>query len=150
MAGPRNYTAYCGLYCSDCNRSKSDLFELVAKLEQWLAVLKFEQYAAYKASTNAPQFAEYPAFLRVLNAIKELACVTCTNKVDSAGCQVRKCVLDKGIAGCWDCTSSASCDLLAPLLKAHPCLEHNHTCIRECGVDNWSDRRGKHYSWDER
>jgi len=49
MAEAKNYTAYCGLYCADCNRSKSDLFELVAKLEQWLTVLKFEKYAAYKA-----------------------------------------------------------------------------------------------------
>jgi hypothetical protein len=95
MGQQRNYTAYCGLYCSDCNRSKTELFELIATLEQWLTTLKFEQYAAYKASTNAPQFAEYPAFLRVLNAIKELACVTCADKVDSAGCQVRK---DVGIA----------------------------------------------------
>jgi hypothetical protein len=85
MGQQRNYTAYCGLYCSDCNRSKTELFELIATLEQWLTTLKFEQYAAYKASTNAPQFAEYPAFLRVLNAIKELACVSWKRALPDVG-----------------------------------------------------------------
>jgi hypothetical protein len=147
MEEATNYTAYCGLYCFDCNRSKSEFFRLIADMEQWLTALKFDQYAAYKASTN-PQFAEYPAFRRVLKSAKDLACVTCRDEANTSPCRIRKCVLDKGIAGCWDCASASSCELLAPLFRAHSSLAHNHRCIREHGIDNWSDKRGKHYSWD--
>jgi len=91
MAEATNYTAYCGLYCFDCNRSKSEFFRLIADMEQWLTALKFDQYAAYKASTN-PQFAEYPAFRRVLKSAKDLACVTCRDEANTSPCRIRKCL----------------------------------------------------------
>jgi hypothetical protein len=147
MRKPGNYTAYCGLYCSDCNRSKAEFFDLVGSLQQALAALNFDKYAAYKAATD-PHFAEYPSFLRVLNGMKELTCVTCTDERNTSPCKIRKCVLEKGIAGCWDCESTSSCEFLAPLFKRHSSLAHNHRCIRKYGVDHWSDKRGKHYSWD--
>jgi hypothetical protein len=147
MAKSRNPTACCGLYCADCNRSKAEFFQLAAALEQWLADLKFDQYAAYKAA-QTPLFAEYPAFARVLKGIGELACVTCADEANASPCRIRKCVLDKGIAGCWDCADASTCDILAPIVRAHPAVERNHRCIRQYGLDDWSGQRGKHYSWD--
>ncbi len=148
MEKTRNLTAYCGLYCQDCNRSKAELFEQIGSLQQSLSALKFNKYARYKAELGSSEFDEYPAFLRVLSGIKELACITCTDERNTSPCKIRKCVLGKGIAGCWNCESASSCELLAPMLKRHIGLAQNHRSIREYGVDNWSDKRGKHYSWD--
>lgn len=141
-------TAYCGLYCADCNRSKGRFFALLSELDRSLAELNFEKYAAYKARTNAPAFADYPVFVGVLSAIKELACVGCRDKPEDADCKIRRCVLAKGIAGCWDCSIASDCAVLAPIAKAHASLAHNHACIRDCGLERWSDKRGRHYSWD--
>jgi len=148
MEETRNSTAYCGLYCPDCNRSKAELFEQIGSLQQSLSVLNFDKYARYKADLGSSEFGEYPTFLRVLNDIKELACITCRDERNSSPCKIRKCAIDKGLAGCWECESVSGCELLAPMFKRHIGLAQNHHAIREYGIDNWSGNRGKHYRWD--
>lgn len=147
MAEGKNYTARCGLYCADCNRSKTELTELAAALEDQLHRNNFDKYAAYKAPTS-PEFGDYPIFLAVLRAVRDLACETCAEKGSEASCQTLRCVLSKGLPGCWECSETSGCGLLAPLKQRHPFLEHNHECIRQYGIDEWHYKRGKHYSWD--
>ena len=65
------YTSYCGLYCRDCIPSSRSLFALVRDLEDKLAELHFEEYAALKARGDAA-FVDYQNFLRVLQAIRGL------------------------------------------------------------------------------
>lgn len=143
----KDYTACCGLYCTDCNRSKPQLVELATQLDDQLKKLNFDKYAAYKASSS-PEFGDYPVFLRVLQGIKELACETCNSKTIEASCDIRKCVLNNGLRGCWECSDATACELLVPLKQRHSFLEHNHNCLRQYGIDTWMSMRGKHYSWD--
>jgi hypothetical protein len=67
------YTSYCGLYCRDCIPSNRSLFALVRDLEDKLAELHFEEYAALKARGDAA-FVDYQNFLGVLQAIRGLEC----------------------------------------------------------------------------
>lgn len=147
LAQVKNYTASCGLYCADCNRSKTELIALASTLEKQLHSIRFDKYAAYKAAAS-PEFGEYPVFLQVLQAISGLGCETCNCKSSEVSCHTRKCVLSKRLQGCWECPEVATCALLEPLKQRHPFLEHNHNCIRQFGIDNWHNQRGKHYSWD--
>jgi len=117
-------------------------------MEECLVTLKFDGYAKYKTKTN-PEFGEYPAFERVLKAIKELECVTCKDKADDASCKIRQCVLSKEMNGCWECNGSEGCELLVPMKKIHSCIEHNHQVIKDHGYERWSNQRANHYDWDE-
>ena len=58
METERTLTSYCGLYCRDCIPSNRRLFALAGELEDKLAELHFEEYAAHKARGDA-------AFLRL-------------------------------------------------------------------------------------
>ena len=110
-------TAYCGLYCRDCIPCRRTLFSLAGDLEAELAGARFEEYARLKTRANAA-FADYPAFLGVLRAIRGLECRgPCRSGGGKAVCAVRDCVLARGLAGCWHCGESGTCGLLAPLLS---------------------------------
>jgi hypothetical protein len=62
---------------------------------------------------------------------------------------MRQCVIDKGIAGCLDCKEYKVCKKLEPHNKFHPGMEHNLDMIKEFGLDNWLDKKGKHYKWNK-
>jgi hypothetical protein len=140
-------TAYCGLYCRDCIPCRRTLFSLAGDLEAELAGARFEEYARLKTRADAA-FADYPAFLGVLRAIRGLECrEPCRSGGGKAVCAVRDCVLARGLAGCWDCGESGTCGLLAPLLRFHPNLEHHLDLIRQEGPGAWSAKRRGHYPW---
>jgi hypothetical protein len=142
----QKYTAYCGLYCLDCIPSHKSLFHQLKELEELLEELKFGKYAELKSKDNEV-FKEYPTFLKVLGEIKALKCVAlCTEGGCKEHCKIRECVISKNYEGCWECPGFRDCELLLGLKKIHP-LEHNLELIKKHGVDNWSDKRGKHYLW---
>ncbi len=147
MEDERTCTAYCGLYCRDCIPSDRRLFDLARELESELARVRLEEYARLKTPADAA-FADYPAFLKVLRAVRGLECrAPCRAGGGKVACSVRDCVLARGLGGCWDCAERGTCRLLAPLLRFHPNLEHHLELIRREGPDGWSGKRRGHYPW---
>lgn len=150
----RKATAYCGLYCEDCIPSNRRLFTLVKELEQLLDTVKFENYAKLKAK-RSEVFNRYKDFTEVLSKIKKLECIpTCYNGPKSElGCSnkciIRECVINKRFEGCWECDLYKSCEKLERHKIFHPNTEHNLNMIKEFGINNWVDKRGKHYKWDD-
>ena len=148
----RELTAFCGLYCRDCIPSNTRLYELIHELDDLLIELKFENYAELK-SKRSPAFEKYGNFIEVLKEIKKLKCDPyCYHGPHSElgcapDCKIRRCVLLKKLDGCWECDYYKSCENLVYLKEFHPGLEHNLDVIKEHGIDNWIDKRGKHYWW---
>lgn len=142
----RKYTAYCGLYCLDCIPSNKRFFEVLNELEALLIDIKFDKYAKLKSKNN-PGFEDYSTFLQVLHEMKKLECrVICTEGGYKEDCKIRKCVKDNKYEGCWECPDFKECKHLVDLKKIHS-IEHNLEMIKSYGVDNWSNKRGKHYYW---
>lgn len=142
----KKYTAYCGLYCLDCIPNDKELFKKLSELEILLGDVEFDKYAALKSKTNET-FNNYPKFLDMIYEIKKLECTAlCTEGGCKEDCKIRECVKEKNFEGCWECNEFKECDLLDYLKRIHP-IEHNLKMIKEYGVDNWADKRGKHYNW---
>jgi hypothetical protein len=147
METDRRYTSYCGLFCRDCIPSNRRLFALARDLESKLAELHFEEYAAHKARGDAA-FGGYQDFVGVLQAIRGLECMApCRAGGGKTSCAVRACVLAHELLGCWECQQHRTCELLSPLRRFHPNLEHHLDLIRQEGIDAWSAKRKGHYAW---
>jgi hypothetical protein len=148
------YTSFCGLYCKDCIPSNNELFATIDKLKDLLDELGFAHYAKFK-STRIKAFESYGAFREMLTEIKKLKCETnCfEGPVSEYGCNencdMRRCVIAKKIAGCWECDEYKVCRKLEPHKKFHPGMEHNLNMIKEFDIENWLDKKGKHYIWDK-
>jgi hypothetical protein len=155
MPNDGQLTTYCGLYCKDCIPSKTELYELAARLEDLLAGLKFEKYAELKAgqtywSEANSAFKHYAEFLSVLKAIRNLECTSLCREGGGwkrGRCAVRNCAIDKGVYGCWECSEYKSCQRLEPLLKFHPNLAYHLELIKNEGLDKWAAKRRGHYPW---
>jgi hypothetical protein len=154
MTENRKYTAFCGLYCKDCIPSHKELFDLIEKLAALLDNLGFEHYAKFKAP-QVKELQNYGTFRNLLNEMKKLQCKTnCfEGPVSDYGCnkncEMRRCVIDKGIAGCWECKKYKACDKLEQHKKFHPSMEHNLDMIKGFGLEKWLDKKGKHYPWNK-
>jgi hypothetical protein len=143
----RDLTAFCGLWCNDCIPSNEKLYSLTSELHRMLAEIGFENYAAFK-SKRVAAFGDYETFLRVLNAFEKLHCYhycrkgPCSEAGCAESCQIRVCVLQKGLQGCWDCGTYESCAHIERMGRFHPDIKHNLAMIREHGIDNWkADRK---------
>ncbi len=155
MTDDSRLTSYCGLYCKDCIPSRTDLFDLAARLEDALSELKFDRYAELKAgqtywSESNAVFNDYRIFVKVLQAIRGLECPSiCREGGGWKGehCPVRNCAVEKGLNGCWDCAEYRTCKHLEPLLKFHPNLAHHLELIKNEGMDKWASKRRGHYPW---
>jgi hypothetical protein len=150
MTRDAELTAYCGLYCADCIPSNQSLFRAAEKLKEELDKRQFENYAQLK-SVNNDVFKDYEVFKKVLLALIDLKCAkTCINGGGNPNCRIRLCVREKGFKGCWECSGFEGCELLEPLSIAHgDTLRYNLRLIKEYGIENWADKRGKHYLWDK-
>lgn len=146
MYDHKKYTAYCGLYCLDCIPSNVKLFKILDELENLLKDIKFSEYAKLKSKANET-FNDYPKFLNVIHEMKKLECkALCTEGGCKEDCKIRECVKEKGYNGCWECNDFKHCKLLDYLKGVHS-IEHNLEMIRKYGINNWIDKRGKHYNW---
>ncbi len=150
MTNDGEQTACCGLYCRDCIPANQSLFETAAALRQKLEDCQFEKYAAYKSASNRI-FNAYRSFREVLDAIPTLRCPKpCSQGGGNPNCAIRACARRKGLVGCWQCESFETCELLKPMCICHgDTVKHNLRMIRQHGVENWSQTRGKHYVWTE-
>ncbi len=139
-------TSFCGLCCSDCIPSHPGLFALADDLERLLGNLQFDEYAALKSAATV-EFGEYPAFLAVLHAIRDLRCPgPCREGGGKPLCAIRECVQDRGYAGCWECEERPCSERLDHLRAVHPHLD----LVRELGPADWFEKRREHYHWQVR
>ena len=142
----KNLTAFCGICCGDCIPSKEEFFSTVERLDEMLGELQFEEYAEYKANRQ-PAFKEYPAFLSVLRQIKQLRCPACRQGGGNPQCEVKRCVQNKGLNGCWECNQRSGCVFLNRLRGVHPNLDYNLDLITNMGPEKWFEKRKEHYQW---
>ena len=143
-------TAYCGLYCGDCIRYKSKFPDLAQDLEYELRNTRFDKYVEVK-SAFVEEFASYRECLGALGAIAKLKCST-PCRVGGDGCLkpcgIKKCVQAKKLEGCWQCDEFEGCrkfEFLEPFSGDVP--KENLRKIKEHGLDEWVEHRGKFYVW---
>ncbi len=148
MSSPRDHTAFCGLYCGDCIPSEKHLFKTVKQLKKELDETDFDRYAYLRSQANGVLI-DFPVFVRVLEEIEGIECAgPCATGGGKKRCPIRDCVQKKGYRGCWECAKRGDCTILAPLKRFHgDTIEHNLEMIRRYGIDNWAEKRGKHYPW---
>jgi hypothetical protein len=148
MPTSRELTSYCGLYCGECIPRDKRLFDAVRELKGAIDEVEFDRYAYLRAQANGTML-DFPIFIRVLDEIEHIECKgPCFMGGGKKVCPIRDCVKEKGYRGCWECDESKDCQTLAPLKRFHgKTIEHNHNMIRQYGLDDWSDKRGKHYPW---
>ncbi len=149
MKAESKYTAYCGLYCGDCIPFNQPLFDTAEKLREELQKQQFDKYVGLKAKEN-PVLNDYETFVRVLSSLIELRCrKICRENGGKPDCKIRDCAREKGVEGCWECSDFEGCELLKPLSGYHgDTLKNNLRLIKKYGIENWADKRGKHYVWN--
>jgi len=149
MARDREFTAYCGLYCGDCIPFTAPLFDAAEKFSDELDKRQFDEYAKLKGRTNEV-FNQYGIFRKVLSELATLRCTkTCFNNGGNPDCKIRNCARMKELEGCWECSGFEDCELLWPSPYHGDTRKHNLRLIKEYGIENWADKRGRHYVWDK-
>ncbi|MCX5645382.1 MAG: DUF3795 domain-containing protein [Phycisphaerae bacterium] len=148
MTNDREQTICCGLHCGDCIPSNRPLFDAAERLRAELQKCQLDKYARYKSNGNRA-FADFGTFREVLDAILTLPCPKpCFHGGGRPDCPIRACAQEKGMEGCWQCTTFETCTLLEPMAACHGnTVSHNLRTIRQFGVEQWADKRGKHYLW---
>ncbi len=148
MTNDRERTACCGLYCGDCIPANRPLFDAAERLRQELEKCQFGAYAQYKSKGNRI-FNQFGTFREVLDALLALPCSKpCSHGGGRPDCPIRACAREKGMEGCWQCATFETCVLLDPMSACHgDTVRHNLRTIRQFGVEQWADKRGKHYLW---
>jgi len=143
-------TAYCGLYCGDCLRYRSKVMNLTRDLADELQAMRFNRYAEVKSS-SVKEFKGYSTFNEVLDAISNLRCDTpCRSGGDGClqPCDIKRCVLSKNLAGCWECKEFGDCDKFQFFEVFHGnAAKENLRKIKKYGLDRWAEHREKFYVW---
>ena len=145
-------TSFCGLFCADCIPSNNRLFELAQELNCLLKDTNFQQYADFK-SNKVLEFKDYDIFVKVLNSFEKIHCYQycrkgpCSEAGCAQSCKIRVCSIEKKIEGCWDCDEYTTCEHIEKMERFHPDIKFNLSMIKEHGVHNWKNYRGKHYHW---
>jgi len=137
------------LCCGDCIPFNQGLSETAKKLKERLQEVQFDKYTELKVKEN-PVLNDYETFVRVLSALTELRCTkTCRENGGKPDCKIRDCARDKGLKGCWECSNFETCERLEPLSVYHgDTPKHNLRLIKEYGIENWADKRRRHYIWN--
>lgn len=145
----RDLTAYCGLYCGDCIRYRSEVADLASDLLRALRETQFDKYAEVKSSF-VKEFKHYRECLEVLEAMVELQC----NHACRGGgcptfsCKIIECCQARGYEGCWECDEFENCQefkFLEPFHGDSPLK--NIRKIRESGLEEWVEHRESFFSW---
>ena len=155
MKEARKLTAYCGLYCGDCIPGNRELFRTTKRLQEIIQETGLDEYARFKAA-KSDMFSNFDIFLQVLDEISRLECSgSCFEGPKSdlgcrSECEIRKCVMEHKLNGCWECKSSKNCEKLSDLKAFHPGLENNLEAIKNFGIGHWLKHRGRHYHWSKK
>lgn len=148
MADDKLFTAFCGLYCLDCIPCDKDFFQKIDELASLIEEHNIERYTELRSEADS-SLGDFPRFMKTLHAIRGLECpAPCREGGGNPECAIRSCARGKGLDGCWECDERSDCSRLEPLEVFHgETIKDNLEAIRECGIDNWGERRGKHYPW---
>ncbi len=140
----KNLTAYCGIYCGDCPRYNGKFSDLADELLNEFEKIHFAEYA------KILKFEHYDKAISLLKILPGLKCESpCRLGGDGCGefpCEVKKCVENKSVEGCWECEIFEKCDkldFLKPFCGEAPVK--NLGKIKEYGIENWSVHREKQY-----
>lgn len=150
MANNLELTACCGIYCPDCIHYQNKHSKLARELHNELEKNDFAKYAAIK-SPFGEDLSEYPAFLKILNALINSYCehpCRVQGGCFSGPCKIMACCEAKGYTGCWECNDVEDCgkfDFLEPRCGNMP--KYNIKKIKELGTGNWVKSRHKYYIW---
>ena len=143
----KDLTAYCGLYCGDCNRFRSRASDLARDLLTELDNTKFDKYAEIKStSSNQADRKEVLRYYKECREVLEaMVALQCNNPCRVGGgcstftCKVLECCLEKGLEGCWECDGFEKCDKLFFLESMHNSTPvENLKAIKKYGLDNWT------------
>jgi hypothetical protein len=117
MSKKTDLIAYCGLYCATCPALTGSIANLAKDLRKELKRSKCDKAASGLA--KIPTFAafkHYDKFDELLVALTQMQCKKpCRAGGGSPNCQIRKCVVDKGLTGCWQCGDFTKCATLKTL-----------------------------------
>lgn len=110
--------AFCGLDCSDCQRTKGEIARLSKELREALVENQFDKTAAVLARFMKP-YANYDQCLELLGEMSGLLCKKgCRNGGGNPRCPIRACCKTNGYNGCWECGTFETCtklDFLKPV-----------------------------------
>jgi hypothetical protein len=138
MAKKTELIGYCGLYCGTCPSYTQVAAGLARDLRKELRRNKFEKYAGFIA--KIPGFAAFKNYKKgyeLLGAIMKIRCKHkfCRPGGWGAGCKIRKCAKQKGLAGCWECDKFENCGHLKILEQSGgPMYLKNLRKIRRVGT----------------
>lgn len=137
-------TAYCGLYCGDCSFYKGTIPDLARDLRKELRSVRFD-----KAAEVIPfeEFKNYHEAYQVLGAMVKLRCRGCKTGGRSKFCDIAKCAIKRGYAGCWECDEFTDCRRMDFLIPVHgEAHVKNLKKIKKVGVDRWVEGGPAWYS----
>lgn len=142
----KDLTTYCGLYCGDCPRYNARFSDLARELLHEFENTHFSEFA------KLLEFEHYDHAISLLKVLPGLKCeIPCRLGGDGCGefpCEVKRCVINKAIEGCWECDDFAECpkrDFLKPFCEEAP--TKNLRKINAYGIENWASHREKQYPW---
>ena len=147
-----NKTAYCGIYCPDCIRYNNEFSACASQLQEKLAAVEFDKYAAVDSPFGA-NFTEYGTFSKMLNALSDAQChqpCRVGNGCSGVPCKIMECCLANDYEGCWDCNKVDECekfDIIEPRCGEMP--KNNIRTIKRMGIENWVEARANFYIWQK-
>lgn len=135
--------AYCGLYCGDCFFYKGEIAELAKQLRKKLREAKLtKNYMEF--AKFAKEFRDFPTCYEVLGAMMRMRCKGCREDGGPPFCRIRRCCLEKGFEGCWECDEYETCGKLDFLKPTHGDAHiRNLRRIRRVGVERFL--KGRRY-----
>ena len=146
----KDLTGYCGLYCEDCIRYKCKASDLAEVLLNEIDNNHFKEYAKVKR-VHTKEFENFDSLITSLKALAGIKCVRpCGSGGDGCGgsCEIKKCVKEMDINGCWECDDFERCEKLDFLKHFHgQSIVGNLRKIRKHGIKNWVKYRAKCYQW---
>lgn len=120
-AKTKKLVTYCGLYCGDCPAYQGKIASLAQGFLGELKRANFKNFVAYLESKGAENaYRNYDQFSEVLGAIAQIQCYNlCRSKSGSARCKIRRCSIEMGFDGCWQCNNFENCDKMEFLKTVH-------------------------------
>lgn len=127
---PREYLAYCGLYCGMC----SLVATLPGAAETLRGYMKDDGWELYGNEV----FPGFDTFWDILTKISNLAQTSplCVGGCGDPDCGIRKCAVERGLEVCAQC-DDFPCEQLSAFTRRYPFVLKNNERIREIGLDAW-------------
>jgi hypothetical protein len=173
----KKYICACGLNCSDCLFYKKEIYETAGKLRELIKESQIDTFLSImsKAEVNSSvarhlnesperfyenfkMFNKLPDFLEVLDGIIGIQCKTtcqesggCSMCGATKECATIKCVKEKQLNGCWECSENEKCTELAFQRASYGrTVDENFRIINEQGIEAVPSRDGDYYEWQRR